>query len=175
MEDKLHKLFSENEFDFHEPHSGHLDRFERKLKNPGKVNKTSWKWLSVAASVVLLIGFWMGSSQQNEPVDMGDFSPQMAETQNYFVASINQELKELEKYRSLDTEVIIEDALEELEELEYSYKAFVEDLNKNGYEKRIIQQMISNYQQRLDVLENVLEQIEELKNTNNTQNNEAYI
>lgn len=175
MEDKLHKLFSENDFDFHEPHSGHLDRFERKLKNPGKINKTSWKWLSVAASVVLLIGFWLGNNQQPAQLNLASFSPKMAETQNYFVASINQELKELEKYRNLDTEVIIEDALEELEELEYSYKGFVEDLNKNGYEKRIIYQMISNYQQRLDVLENVLLQIEELKNTNNTQKNEAYI
>lgn len=175
MEDRLHKLFAENNFDFHEPHSGHLDRFERKLKNPGRVNKTSWKWLSVAASVVLLVGFWMGSNQQNNSLDMRDFSPQMAETQNYFVATINQELKELEKYRSLDTEIIIEDALDELEELEDSYKSFVEDLNKNGYEKRIIQQMINNYQQRLEILENVLQQIETLKNTNNTQNNEAYI
>ena len=33
MENKLHEFFSENEFDFNEPHSGHLERFERKLNN----------------------------------------------------------------------------------------------------------------------------------------------
>ena len=29
MEDKLHQYFSDNDFDIQEPHSNHLDRFER--------------------------------------------------------------------------------------------------------------------------------------------------
>ena len=32
MEDKLHTFFSENEFDFHEPHAGHMKRFETDYK-----------------------------------------------------------------------------------------------------------------------------------------------
>lgn len=175
MEDKLHEFFSENNFDVHEPHSGHAERFQRKLNNPGKVNKTSWKWLSVAASVVLLVGFWLGANQQPTQIDLADLSPKMEETQNYFVATIHHELKELEKYRNLDTEVIIEDALEELEKLEDSYKYFVNELNENGYEKRIVYEMINNYQQRLEILNNVIQQIEEIKNTNTIQKDEAYI
>lgn len=174
MEDKLDQFFSENEFDFQEPHSGHLERFERKLNQPKKVVKTSWKWLSVAASVVLIFGFWLGSSHQKSQLDLADISPKMEEVQTYFVSTIRQELQTLEKSRNLDTESIIENALEELEELEDEYTAFVSELTKNGEQRKIINAMIRNYQQRLDVLENTLKQIEQIKNPN-ILNDEIYI
>ena len=174
MEDKLQHFFSENEFDFQEPHAGHLERFERKLNQPKKRNKTSWKWLSAAASVVLIFGFWLGSNHQKRQLDLADVSPKMEEVQNYFVSAIHQELKTLEKNRSLDTETIIEHALEELEELEDNYKIFVNDLTKNGKQRKIISAMIKNYQRRLDILENTLKQIEQIKNPN-LLNNEIYL
>ncbi|KGL63299.1 hypothetical protein [Polaribacter sp. Hel1_85] len=174
MEDKLHQFFSENEFDFQEPHSGHLERFERKLNQPKKVNRTSWKWLSAAASVVLIFGFWLGSNHQKSQLDLADVSPKMEEVQTYFVSTIHQELKTLEKNRSLDTESIIENALEELEELEDEYKVFVKELTENGQQRKIINAMIRNYQQRLDILESTLKQIEQAKNPN-ILNNEVYI
>lgn len=173
MDDKLHEFFSNNNFDVHEPHSGHLERFERKLK-PTKRNKLPWKWMSIAACFVLFLGFWIGKNQQPKQLDLADISPKMEETQNYFVNTINRELIVLEKHRSLDTETLIEDVLEELEELEYNYKGFVRELNQNGYDKHIIYGMINNYQKRLEILENVLKQIEEMKNTK-TIPNETYI
>lgn len=166
MEDKLHQFFSENEFDFQEPHSGHLERFERKLNQPKRTVKTSWKWLSVAASVVLIFGFWLGSNHQKQQIQLADLSPKMKEVQTYFVSTINQEIKTLEKNRSLDTESIIENALDRLEELEDDYNYFVKELTKNGKQRKLINAMIKNYQQRLNILENTLKQIEQIKNPN---------
>ena len=100
MEDKLHDFFSETDFDLQEPHSGHLDRFERKLNQNKSINKTSWKWLSVAASILLLIGFYLGSNNQKTTIDLADVSAKMEEAQTFFTATINQELKEVEKYRN---------------------------------------------------------------------------
>ena len=164
MEDKLHDYFSENDFDFQEPHAGHLERFERKLNRTSKRNSFSWKLGSIAASVVLVLGFWLGSNHQKQQMDLADVSPKMEEVQSYFVRTINQELKTLEKNRSLDTETVIEQALNELENLEESYNVFLTELNKNGNQITIINAMIKNYQQRLEVLQNVLEQIEQIKN-----------
>ncbi|TVZ55390.1 hypothetical protein OD91_0637 [Lutibacter sp. Hel_I_33_5] len=176
MEDKLHQFFSDNNFDNNEPHSGHLDRFQRKLQqqnNPQK--KTSWKWLSVAASVVLLIGFWLGNNnQQKDSLDLADVSPKMEEVQTYFVSTLHQELKEVEKFRSLETEEIIEHALERLEDLEDDYNAFTKELKNTENQKEIIYAMINNYQQRLEILEEVLKQIELIKNTK-LEYNEEYI
>lgn len=175
MENKLHHFFSENDFDFYEPTSGHEKRFEQKLNKPfQKKNNISWKWLSVAASIVLVLGFWLGSNHQKQQFELADISPKMEEVQNYFVSTINLEIINLEKNRSLDTETIIEEALDQLEDLEENYKSFITELNTTGNTKKIINSMIKNYQQRLEVLENVLKQIDQIKKSNNL-NDEIYI
>ncbi|MFY9241413.1 MAG: hypothetical protein WAO74_00145 [Polaribacter sp.] len=174
MENKLDNFFSENDFDFQEPHSGHLERFERKLNHPKKLNRTSWKWLPVAASVVLVLGFWLGTHHQKRQIELADVSPKMEEVQNYFVSTINKELKNIESNRSLETETVIEQALDKLEELEESYNFFLTELNVAGNQSKIINAMIKNYQQRLQILENVLQQIEQIKNPK-LLNNEIYI
>lgn len=173
MEDKLHNFFSENDFDLKIPHSGHLQRFQKKL-NQKKTNKTPWKWLSIAASITLLLGFYLGNTNQQTQIDLADVSPKMEEVQTYFVSTINQELKSLEKNRSLETETIIENALDQLEDLEDDYNDFVKDLNKNTNLKAVIAKMISNYQKRLEILENTLQQIEYIKNPNLI-NDEIYL
>lgn len=164
MKDKLHQFFSDNNVDLVKPHSGHLKRFEQKLNASKKHQKTSWKWLSIAASVILILGFWLGSNHQKKQIDLADVSPKMEEVQDYFVSTINQELKTIEKKRNLETETIIENALDELEELEDSYKVFIKELTKNGKQKRIISAMIKNYQRRLNILERTLKQINQIKN-----------
>ena len=174
MEDKLNEFFSENKFDFKQPNAGHLERFERKLNAPKMRSKTSWSWLSIAASVVLIFGFWLGSSHQKSQIDLADVSPKMEEVQHYFVSTITQELKTLEEHRSLETETIIENALDQLEELEDNYTVFVQELTKNGKHRSVISAMIKNYQRRLDILENTLKQIDKIKNLNSIQN-ETYI
>jgi septal ring factor EnvC (AmiA/AmiB activator) len=174
MEDKLHNFFNQNEFDIHEPHSGHLHRFQKRLQATQPKKRTSWKWMSIAASVVLLIGFGLGNMAANQPVDLGTISPKMAEVQNYFVNTIDREIKEIESSRNLQTEDIIERALDDLEELEDQYKTFVEELTKNGQQRKIINAMISNYQQRLEILQKTLEQIEIVKNPQNI-SDEIYI
>ncbi len=163
MEDKLRKFVLENDFDIHETEVGHEDRFLRKL-NRQKNNKKSnfsWKWLSIAASILLLIGFYLGSTfKENDNL----ISSEMAETELFFINTINQELKEIEGHRNIETESIIEDALEQIEELEDQFKNFRKELKNIGNEKQIIQSMIGNYQQRLQILESLLFQLDFIKN-----------
>ncbi|MFY0603290.1 MAG: hypothetical protein JXQ93_05040 [Flavobacteriaceae bacterium] len=174
MEDKLHNFFTQNEFDVHEPHSGHLDRFEKRLQNTKVKKKTSWQWMSVAASVILLIGFGLGTISTDGRVDLRDISPKMSEVQTYFVNTIDQEIKEIESNRNLETEDLIEQALDDLEELEDQYQTFIKELSTNGQQRKIINAMIHNYQQRLDILQKTLEQIDLIKNPQNI-SDEIYI
>ena len=102
--------------------------------------------------MILILGFWLGSTHQKEIIGLADVSPKMEEVQNYFVSTIRQELKIVEKNRSLETETIIEEALEHLEELEDNYKSFITELNIDGNSSKIINAMIKNYQQRLEIL-----------------------
>ena len=174
MDDKLHDFFNQNEFDIHEPHSGHLERFERKLQGTKTNKRISWKWMSVAAAVILSIGFGLGNLSKKQGYDLGDFSPKMGEAQTYFVSAIQVDLIELEKNRNLDTEKIVEAALDQIEDLEDKFNRFVKELKINGEQRKIINAMITNYQQRLEILQIALQQIETIK-TNKDLENEIII
>jgi len=164
MEDKFNDFFSDTDFDFQEPHSGHENRFERKLNQPKKTTNISWKWLSVAASVFLVIGFWLGNTNQKKQLELANTTPKIEKVQDFFVSTINQKLKKVEGNRSLDTEMIIEHALNELEDLEESYIVSLTELNVEVKQSKTLLIMIKNYQQRLLILENLLNQIEQIKN-----------
>lgn len=175
MEDKLHDYFEKNDFDIHEPSSGHLDRFERKLQGAKPQKRLSWRWMSVAAAVILCIGFALGNMTQNtNSYDLGNVSPKMAEAQDFFITAIQVEMAQLENHRTLETEKIIESALDQIEELEDSYKSFVEELKNTGEQRKVINAMITNYQQRLEILKKALQQIENLKSSKNLEN-ETYV
>lgn len=163
MNDKLHNFFNDTDFDVHEPHSGHQERFLKKLKQPKK-KPHSWKWLSFAASVLLILGFYLGSFHQKNKYDLKDVSSEMAEAQNFFINTINHDLKQVEKHRNLDTESVIEDALDELEELEDQYNTLQSELTISDNKRLKIRAMIRNYQQRLDILERLLNRLNELEN-----------
>lgn len=155
MNNNLQDFFNENDFDVYTPISGHEARFVNKLKQP-KRKILPLKWMGIVASITLLLGFYLGSSHQKNQFDLKDVSPKMAETQMYFTNAINQELNEIERYRNLDNESLIEEALDEIEDLEEDYNDFKTELNTSGNKKLKIKGMINNYQKRLQVLQRLL-------------------
>ena len=177
MEDQFNNFFKNTDFDLEEPRFGHLERFQDRLNNQDKKKKkiTSFKWMSVAASVILMIGFWLGSTQTEATLLLADVSPKMQEAENFFVSTIKQELKEVEKVRNPKTERVIEDALNQLEILEDKYKDLVKALNNSNDDRRVVYAMISNYQNRIDVLQDVLKLINQINNPKENQNEEIYL
>ena len=98
----------------------------------------------------------------------------MEETQNYFVTTIANELKRVEVERTEDTEQIITDSMERITHLELAYNQLTLSLKDNSDDQRIIMAMIDNFQQRIEILQSLLIQIEDVK-TLKTQNNEEYV
>ncbi len=175
MENQLETFFKNTDFDTDVPRFGHLERFKNRLNPTEKKRSISYKWMSVAASIVLMIGFWLGSNQANSTIVLADVSPQMQEAESFFMTTISQEIKEIEKFRNPKTEQIIEDALNQLEKLEDKYKELVKALNDSNKDRRVIYAMINNYQSRIEILQNVLKQVDEINNPKETQNEEIYI
>lgn len=164
MEDNFNNFFSDTDFDFQEPQTGHKNRFEQKLNQSKKTTNVSWKWLSVAASVFLVLGFWLGNTHQKKQLKLADTTPKVEKVQDFFVATINKKLRKVEGNRSLETEMIIEQALNELENLEESYIVSLTELTLEVEQEKSLLMMIKNYQQRLVILENLLKQIAQIKN-----------
>ncbi len=185
MENKeLNDFFREMDFDIAEAPQGHRERFLEKLRiaqeSPGrprgKLRRLWMPILAVAASLLLFIGL-SGNLTDFKTSDMkGDLagiSPEMKETQEFYTNLIRTELTRLDEVKSPETVVVVRDALRQLEKLDVEYLNLKKDLVKSGQDKRVIFAMVSNLQQRIDVLNNVLSRIEkinELKNPTNENN-----
>ena len=170
MKDKLEDTFKDKNFDYQEPNIGHFERFEAKLnqqnKGTKKVVKTQWHWLAVAASILLFFGYWLGNQNVNNGLELADVSPKMEETQNFYLATIHNEIKQIESEKTPENQAIIDDAFVQLEMLENAYQKLTLELKESNQDKRVIYAMIANFQQRLEVLQNLMDQLEEFKDYN---------
>ncbi len=177
--DTIKDLFEglKGEFDINEPKSGHENRFLDKLNatdvasvETKKIINFNWKsFIAIAASVIICLGVFTTINAQPEVMDLASVSPEMSETQDFFTTTINAELKKLNSERSPLTEQVITDALNRIELLEKDYQKLKTDLTESNKDQRVIYAMINNFQNRIDVLNTVLEQIETIKElkTNN--------
>ncbi len=170
LEDKIKKI--QNQFDIEEPTIGHFNRFEAKLQNhlkPKKRNplKPYYKYL-VAASFVLLFSFIGYKSLSNKnTATLANVSPELQQTESYFSAVIHDELKKVQLQKNHDNQKIIDDAMIQLQKLEKEYQSLGEDLKNSENKKALIYAMLDNYQQRIKILQNLLEQLEQFNQLKN--------
>ena len=179
-ENNLNIIFNNlrTDFDIEEPNSGHEKRFLSKLSNQNREvitllqpKSNFWKpFLSIAASIVLVATIFISVNKANEPNDLASISPEMAETQNFFTNAISTELEKLNNELTPEFQDLVVDALFQIEILEQNYIKLKQDLTVSGNDNRVINAMISNFQDRIDIFNNVLNQIEELKSTKIEQN-----
>ena len=181
--DNLEILFKdlENEFDIENPKLGHQQRFLDKLntnKNEFQLvnnKRPFWKPLIGIAASLLLLSFVFITTQQNSQLrDLASISPEMAETQDFYTTTITSELERLEQEISPEYQDLVVDAMFQIKILEENYELLKADLNDSGDDKRVIYAMISNFQSRIELLQNVLEQIDNIKQENSKQNENSF-
>jgi len=168
---KIDELFEKRNFDKEEPAAGHKSRFFKKLEaqdkslgSGGHIRNLWAPLLSIAAvlAVAFMVfgGYFSGDQNSGE---LSGVSPQMEKTEQFYTQMIKTELANLKAEKSPNTEKIVIDALSQLEKLETEYKKLQRDLQDSGKDKRVIYAMISNFQQRINLLKEVLNQIEHTK------------
>jgi len=168
--DKLDKLFEhmEGTFDMHETPLGHQKRFMARLNTAQPETRKINSWLrplAIAASlaVILTIGAFITNNNELES-DLASVSPEMEQTQTFFTSTINKELNTLKGFQSPETKALVDDALIQMASLEREYDKLKIDLTESGNDKRVVYAMITNFQNRIDLLENVISTIENIKN-----------
>lgn len=182
--DKIEELFRdlEGDFDVETPEFGHQKRFLDKLNsiNTNKVDKAPKRksytlFLSIAASVMICFGLFIFLQNNTEVNDLASVSPELSQTQDFFTTAITSELNKIKAQRSPENEVLVSDALKQMELLEKNYERLKIDLQESGNDKRVISAMISNFQSRIDILENVLKSIENLREFKQSEQNKMTI
>ncbi|MCX2719967.1 hypothetical protein [Lentiprolixibacter aurantiacus] len=177
-EENLEKIFRELEgqFDTEEPMEGHQARFLDKLGTAQgtismnrKKPTTWWKPLSIAASIVLLCALAIGLPNLNPSTEqqLASISPEVTETRLYFTSLIEQQVSELQSASTPQTEQLITEVLVQLKKLDENYTKLEQDLIDGGDPNLILSAMINNFQTRIALLQDVMDQIETIENYNN--------
>ncbi|MDT7830020.1 hypothetical protein RQM65_15235 [Pricia sp. S334] len=174
----IEELFDrlQGDFDTEVPAGGHKQRFIEKLNaskgimTPEKT-KSSWSWwkpLAVAASIALLctLGVGLFKSQRTIDQQVAQISPEVGRASYYFAGLIEAQIETLESESSPQTRQIIDDTMGQLDKLETDYARLEQDLVNGGNSKLILSAMITNFRTRIDLLQEVLDTIENIKNLN---------
>ncbi len=173
--DTLESLFGElrGAMDHMEPSEGHRERFRHRLGNPAAGKKTRrqnlWGPLALAASFALLItaSVFLIRPVASMEDQVAEISPEASQTSYYFANLVRQQVSELEALSSPETRPLIDDALRQLGQLEADYSKLESDLVGGGDSKLILSAMINNFQTRIDLLQEVMQQIEQIKQFKN--------
>lgn len=174
--DNIEQLFKrlEHQFDTASPSHSHQAKFLEKLQSvPLKdawakgtpVRKLKWmKPLFIAASVLIIFGLLFTVNGPAQKIDLADVSPEMEQTQAFFTQAIEQELFTIQQEVTPETKQMVDQALSQIKFLETQYEGLKDDLMESGQDKRVIYAMIDNFQNRIDMLQQVIDHINAIKN-----------
>ncbi|MET6991099.1 hypothetical protein [Sediminicola arcticus] len=173
--DNLETIFNDlkGAFDKDEPSYGHEARFIKKLNTQKTRSRRGWanggwKPLLMAASIALLISLGVGFyiEQPTREQQIAEISPEASKTEFYFANLINEQTKHLQNESSPETKQMVEDAMLQLKKLETDYKKMEQDLLNGGNSKFILSAMVTNFQTRIALLQEVLQQIQQIQAIN---------
>jgi len=186
--DEVEELFGrlEHQWDDAEPGSGHRQRFLNKLEldktsQNKKSNTKVWKYISIAASLALLVTIGVEIFQQqtqSQPEvqvtnNNGNEKPMSVKrTEFYFSSLVNQEIEKIKEISTPQTKRLVDDLKSQLTKLENDYSALETDLSTKGDVKLILNAMMINFQTRINLAQEVLQKIKEIEQLKNTKHEE---
>ena len=164
----------------------HSKKFEALLMqemHPQKSKKHTFKWLSIAASIVLLVSLGINfyptqnieteltgdeTNLNQKEITLGNISPEFNTIETYYTNSINLEISQLDL--SEENKDLVDSYLLKIAELTKEYKSLTKELNTKGVNDATIDALIRNLQLRLQLLQRLKKQMNEFKNLNTKQN-----
>ncbi|NOY36664.1 MAG: hypothetical protein GXO83_03725 [Chlorobi bacterium] len=152
-----------------EPEKGHADRFQRKMarQQRRKLVQLMWPATKIAAVILLIIfsGMWIIDHTLKQSTVTASFIPipEYAEAEHFYATQVNLKYNELKHIRFLGDTAQKEIMLKELTGMDSLYLELQHDLNANPGDERVLQAMIEYYQVKLDVLNNIIQQLNALQ------------
>ncbi len=161
-------------FNTDEPNDGHFERFEQKLNELNSKKKTfAFGYILKAAAVAILVvlsGLWVydniNETKINQGIALSEISPEYGEVEMYYTHLVNQKYGEINQSKSLDSlqKVLL---VHELNNMDSIYENLKKDLVTNPNDQRVINAMIQHYQLKVEVMNQILNQLQQVQNINN--------
>lgn len=187
IRDKL-KNYKEENVELSKNHSIKFEALLQQKLHQNKPKKNYIKWLSVAASVMLLVSIGIQFYPNKTPesiitkndndtttkqITLGNISPELNTIETYYTNSINLEISQLD-LSDINKE-LVDSYLLKIAELTKEYKNLTQELNAKGVNDATIDALIRNLQLRLQLLQRLKKQLNEFKNLNIKENESQII
>ena len=191
MGQDLRKLFeTERKSKTYPMREGHEARFLERLESelPKKEPRPVFYWVRIAAGLALLISIGAyflikGPLATKTPntivvdkanpetsktgISLGDLSPDLQKVENFYMASINYELSQLDVCE--ENKEMVDGFMEQLGGLDEEYRELNKELNEFGPNDETISALIQNLQLRLQLLQKLKQKLNQLKSSENEQ------
>lgn len=175
--DKLDKLFNDQRESFdEEPLEGHFQRFEAKLdqyhtKKGGFA--IAWPFLKVASVVIILLlcanlvaYFLPGKEAGNQPMFANS---ELNETAIFYTTRINSGMSSLKRMaeQGIGSEQELKQVNREMAEMDSLYRDLQKEYSKNPNDERVINAMIEYYQTKLNIINTIKSDLDNVKSIKN--------
>jgi hypothetical protein len=161
---------------------GHEARFLSKLDDalPLETKASSFSFLNIAASVVVILGLSFGAYQflnnsggdipegtevvnggesKKDIKSMGEVVPDLKRVEDYYLASINLELSKVQM--TSENKDLVDGYIQRLKELNDEYDNLILELNENGPNEATLDALIDNLKFRLNLVMRLKEKLQE--------------
>lgn len=171
--DKFKDFIQENkdQFDLAEPSEMSWKNIEQKVYKDKPLLRSSIL-LRVAASLFLILGAaWMGMqilTISENKVAVEEVKEELEEKSNLAFSGMSDELVEVEQYYVSEVQLkeqelsdfkIDDDLLEEIEVLKLEFDQLKDEMKNSADPMQVVEALINNYQLRLEILQNILDQM----------------
>lgn len=152
-----------------EPEEGHFIRFQKKLAKQQRHSLFSqfWPALKIASVILMIIfsGMWIfDHTFRDSPVAATLIPvPEYNEAEQYFATQVNMKVNEIRQFQFIGDTTQKQILLSELSGMDSLYIELQRDLHANPGDERVLQAMIEYYQMKLDVLNNIIQQLNALQ------------
>lgn len=151
--------------DADQPREGHEDRFREKLayQPARKVNFRHALQIAASIAVILASAFVLiRTNKSGDKVAVMEIPASVIEADIYYATQVDQRVDEI---RQFDFENAEEKTLllEELEELDAYQLQLMKDLEANPDDERVLNALIKHYQLKLEVMDQIIYQLNQLK------------
>jgi hypothetical protein len=152
-----------------EPSAGHFQRFSERLNKRERIGRLNLSFLRVAAVVV----FFMLSANLLVYLKVHRTEVQLSSTQKkemkeagyYYTSLINNDISEIEKMakEGIGSEKEVLQVKKELSEMDSLFLNLKKDYESNPTDERILNAMIEYYQAKLDIVNTIKSDLENVK------------
>ena len=170
--DELDKILTNNRSDFdEEPKNGHFERFEERLRlSDSKRKKLHFTpFLKVAAVLVIILLsanlYVYLRNPKTKPQEVATVKNDLGEASFYYTSRINKGIRDLEAMskEGIGSKKEIVQIKHELSEMDSLFVNLQQEYKANPNDERIINAMIEYYQTKLDIVNTIKTDLENVK------------